>query len=87
MSYIRLHNQDCRPFHWTYRMLFSNAVLQIRWAGNGFPFHPVSETLFFIDFFWFADDDFRFELDDTGRVRHLVFEDYEGNLVKAEKVH
>jgi hypothetical protein len=66
---------------------FANAVLQIRWSGNGFPFHPVSEDLFYIDFFCFADNDFRFEFDDTGRVRYLVFEDGDGNTVKAEKVH
>lgn len=66
---------------------FANAVLQIRWAGNGFPFHPTSETLFYIDFPWFADDDFHFEIDADGRVTHLVFEDGEGKTVRAEKVH
>ena len=66
---------------------FANAVLQIRWAGNGFPFHPVSETVFYIDFPWFVDDDFRFEFDEAGRVTHLVFEDSEGKTVRAEKVH
>lgn len=82
-----LHKQTVASLDAGGDVRFANAVLQIRWSGNGFPFHPVSEDLFYIDFFCFADNDFRFEFDDTGRVRYLVFEDGDGNTVKAEKVH
>lgn len=67
--------------------LFENATLQIRWNGDGFPFHPVSETDFYIDFPWFIDLDFRFETDDSGRITHLVFETRDGETVRMEKVH
>lgn len=66
---------------------FANAVLQIRWGGNGFPFHPVSEAEFFIDFPWFAGVEFEFEMDESGQVTHLIFEDSAGETVRMEKVH
>jgi pimeloyl-ACP methyl ester carboxylesterase len=82
-----LHDQTVESLDANGQVRFANAVLQIRWAGNGFPFHPVSETVFYIDFPWFVDDDFRFEFDEAGRVTYLVFEDGEGKTVRAEKVH
>lgn len=82
-----LHHQTVASLDSEGEVRFANAVLQIRWAGNGFPFHPVSETVFYIDFPWFIDADFRFELDSSGRVTHLVFEDGEGRTVRAPKVH
>lgn len=67
--------------------LSSNATLQIRWDGDGFPFHPISRTEFFIDFAWLIDVDFRFETDESGEVTHLLFESAEGDEVRMEKVH
>ena len=55
--------------------------------GDGFPFHPTSETDFYIDFPWFIDLDFQFETDDAGRITHLVFETRDGETVRMEKVH
>lgn len=68
-------------------ILFSNATLQIRWGGNGFPFHPFSDTGFYIDFPWFLDVDFHVETDASGNVSYLVFEDAAGETVRMEKVH
>lgn len=67
--------------------LFENAILQIRWNGDGFPFHPVSETEFYIDFPWFIDLELRFEENASGRITHLVFETRDGETVRMERVH
>lgn len=66
---------------------FRNATLQIRWNGDGFPFHPLSETEFYIDFPWFFGVDFRFEIDGSGEVTHLLFETADREEVRMEKVH
>ena len=82
-----LHHQTVKSLDAAGDVRFANAVLQIRWAGDGFPFHPLSESLFYIDFPWYIEQDFRFEIDSSGRVTHLVFEDSRGREVRAEKVH
>lgn len=82
-----LHHQTIETLDPSGQPRFSNAVLQIRWDGDGFPFHPVAATTFYIDFPWFIDMDFRFDLDESGRVTHLVFVDGEGQEVRMEKVH
>lgn len=68
-------------------VLLSNAVLQIRWGGDGFPFHPVSVTQFFIDFRWYLDLAFRFELAESGTVESLVLENASGDTVRMKKVY
>ncbi|MFP3941614.1 MAG: alpha/beta hydrolase [Thermoanaerobaculia bacterium] len=82
-----LHNKTVETLGREGEVLSRNATLQIRWNGDGFPFHPTSERNFFIDFPWFLGTEFRFELDASGAVTHLSVEDGRGDPVRMEKVH
>lgn len=82
-----LHHNIVETLAASGEVLFRNATLQIRWNGDGFPFHRTSAQDFYVDFPWLLDVDFRFELDESNSVTHLAFEDREGEMVRMEKVH
>lgn len=82
-----LHHRTVETLDADGEVRFANAVLQIRWDGDGFPFHPSDETTFYIDFPWFLELDFTVETDDSGRVTHLTFVNSDGSTVRMEKVH
>jgi pimeloyl-ACP methyl ester carboxylesterase len=82
-----LHHETIETLDAEGEVTHASAVLQIRWAGNGFPLLPVTEESFYVDFPSLADHDFTFVFDDSGAVSEMVINPGRADEIRLPKVH